>query len=104
MIIPISNEILDTFQLKNHEYMVNSDYYVNKSGDQEYRLYSYLSTFFNHSIILDVGTLTGRSAIALSHNNSNHVISYDINDYIGQAQSMLDVLRYINDTINAEVD
>jgi len=82
MIIPISNEILDTFQLKNHEYMVNPDYYVNKSGDQEYRLYSYLSTFFNNSVILDVGTLTGRSAVALSHNNSNQVISYDINDYI----------------------
>jgi predicted O-methyltransferase YrrM len=89
MIIPISNEILDTFQLKNHEYMVNSNYYVNKSGDQEYRLYSYLSTFFNHSIILDVGTLTGRSAIALSHNNSNQVISYDINDYIGDINHKL---------------
>jgi predicted O-methyltransferase YrrM len=38
---------------------------------------------------LDVGTLTGRSAIALSHNNSNQVISYDINDYIGDINHKL---------------
>ena len=89
MIIPISNEILDNFVLINHEYMVNPDYYVNKSGYQEYRLYSYLSTFFNNSVILDVGTLTGRSAVALSHNNSNQVISYDIHDYIGDINHKL---------------
>ena len=38
-----------------------------------------------------------------SHIHNAHGDQYDINDYIGQAQSMLDVLRYINDTINAEV-
>ena len=38
-----------------------------------------------------------------SHIYNAHGDHYDINDYIGQAQSMLDVLRHINDTINAEV-
>ena len=46
MIIPISNEILDNFKLINHEYLVNNEYYDNVSGLQEYRLYSYLTTFF----------------------------------------------------------
>ena len=82
MIIPISNEILDNFPLKNQEYLVSKDLYEDKSGKQEYRLYSYLSTFFFNTTILDIGTLDGRSAIALSHNDTNKVISYDINKSI----------------------
>ena len=35
------------------------------AGQSEYRLYSWLSTQFNDSIILDVGTRTGGSALAL---------------------------------------
>ena len=82
MIIPISNEILDNFTLKNQEYLVSKDLYEDKSGKQEYRLYSYLSTFFYNTTILDIGTLDGRSAIALSHNDTNKVISYDITKLI----------------------
>lgn len=48
------------------------------AGQSEYRLYAYLSTFFNESYILDVGTRTGGSAVALSHNPTNQVISYDL--------------------------
>ena len=57
-------------------------YYDVPSGNQEYRLYSYLSTFFHNTTILDIGTMNGRSAIALSYNESNRVISYDITDHI----------------------
>jgi hypothetical protein len=48
------------------------------SGQSEYRLYAYLSTFFNKSTILDIGTRTGGSALALSYNPTNQVISYDL--------------------------
>jgi predicted O-methyltransferase YrrM len=82
MEIPLSVEKLNSFKLKNHEYLVHLDYYDNLAGDQEYRLYSYLSEFFNDSFILDIGTLNGRSAVALSHNESNTVLSFDINDHI----------------------
>ena len=82
MIIPISNNILDQFNLKNQSYLVNEQHYNDKSGIQEYRLYSYLTTYFNNITILDIGTLDGRSAVALSHNKSNKVISYDIGDCI----------------------
>ncbi len=80
--IQISNKILDGFSLKNHEYLVDSSYYDDKSGIQEYRLYSYLTEFFNEITILDIGTFTGRSTVALSHNESNRVISYNIVDEI----------------------
>ena len=82
MKIPISNKILDDFQLINHEFLVETQYYDHKSGDQEYRLYSYLSTYFNNTTILDIGTAFGRSAVALSHNETNRIISYDICDHI----------------------
>ena len=78
MNIPISNNILDNFKLINQEYLVDKMHYNDKSGIQEYRLYSYLSTYFYNTIILDIGTLNGRSAISLSHNDTNNVISYDI--------------------------
>lgn len=82
MLIPISNIILDNFKLLNHEYLVDRAYYDSKSGVNEYRLYSYLTTFFNNITILDIGTLTGRSSIALSYNINNKVISYDIHNHI----------------------
>jgi predicted O-methyltransferase YrrM len=82
MVIPISNDILDNFELKNHDFLVDNQYYDLVSGQQEYRLYSYLSTFFDGITILDIGTLSGRSAVSLSHNENNQVISYDITNNI----------------------
>jgi hypothetical protein len=76
--VKLSNTILDSFELMNEEYLVEPDFYKNRSGYNEYRLYSYLTTFVNNTTILDIGTYTGRSAVALSHNPSNKVISYDI--------------------------
>jgi len=82
MKIILSNIILNNFQLKNHEFLVNTKHYDDLSGVQEYRLYSYLTTFFDNITILDIGTFDGRSAIALSYNEKNQVISYDITDNI----------------------
>ena len=78
MEIILRNDILDNFVMKNHEFLVTNSYYDLKSGIQEYRLYSYLSTLFNDTTILDIGTSHGTSAIALSHNINNKVITYDI--------------------------
>jgi predicted O-methyltransferase YrrM len=82
MIIPISNTFLDVFPQKNAEYLVDHQFYHDKSGEHEYRLYSHLSTYFSNTVILDIGTNQGRSAIALSHNETNRVISYNIVDQI----------------------
>ena len=82
MIIQLSNEILDKFNLKNQDYLVNTKNYDMESGKQEYRLYSYLSSLFNDITILDIGTFKGRSAVSLSHNDNNKVISYNILDQI----------------------
>jgi len=39
---------------------------------------AHLSTYFNDSIIVDLGTHTGNSATALAYNKSNKVYTYDI--------------------------
>jgi hypothetical protein len=82
MKIVLSNTILNNFCLKNQEFLVDKNHYEDLSGVQEYRLYSYLTTFFNNITILDIGTFDGRSAIALSYNETNKVISYDITNRI----------------------
>ena len=48
------------------------------AGQSEYRLYAWLSSQFENTTILDVGTRTGGSALALSYNDKNQVISYDL--------------------------
>lgn len=45
---------------------------------EHYRLIAHLSTCFDHASIFDIGTNKGYSALALSFNASNRVISYDI--------------------------
>ena len=78
----LSPSDLRNFEMKNQEYLVDTTYYELPPGEAEYRLYSYISTLYNGITILDIGTNQGRSAVALSHNPSNHVISYDIVDLI----------------------
>ena len=51
-----------------------------EAGECEYRLYAHLSTFFNNTTILDVGTRTGGSALGFSYNESNQVISYELQE------------------------
>ena len=63
------------------------------AGQSEYRLYSWLSTQFDKSIILDVGTRTGGSALALSYNENNKVISYDLQEQ-GASQIQRDNIEF----------
>ena len=63
------------------------------AGQSEYRLYAWLSTQFDKSIILDVGTRTGGSALALSYNENNKVISYDLQEQ-GASQIKKDNIEF----------
>ena len=48
------------------------------AGLEHYRLLAYISTLYNGVTLLDIGSYQGSSAIALSFNKKNKVISYDI--------------------------
>ncbi len=56
--------------------------FFNTPGKQHYRLLSYLSTLYNNSIIIDIGTHRGSSATALSYNKTNKIYTFDILDKI----------------------
>ena len=60
-------------------------------------LLSHLSTYFNNSVILELGTLGGHSAVALAYNKSNLVYTYDKNhwDFTDRAFENFDNIRYI---------
>ena len=51
-------------------------------GLEPHRFYAYLSTLFDNTIIMDIGTRVGNSALSLSHNPTNQIISYDILDQV----------------------
>ncbi len=49
-----------------------------EAGIEAYKFYAYLSTLFNNTKIVEVGTRYGKSALALSYNPTNRVITFDI--------------------------
>jgi len=51
-------------------------------GQQHYKLLSYLSTLFNNTHIIDIGTHRGASSTALSYNKSNTIYTFDIENRI----------------------
>jgi len=55
-------------------------YFLEEPGKEHYRLLSYISTLYTDSTILDIGTYKGCSALALSFNPTNKVISFDIQE------------------------
>ena len=54
-------------------------------GKEHYKLLSYLSTLFNDSVILDIGTHRGSSALALSYNPTNTIHTFDICEKVTNA-------------------
>ena len=76
-------------------------------GQEHYRLLSYISTLFDNSNIIDIGTHTGKSALALSYNSTNTVHTFDIIDKINKENNneMFKVKRnikwYIDDIFNS---
>jgi hypothetical protein len=80
----IKNEDLDSIDLMSLSDRIKSDeykkYFLSRSGMEHYRLLSFISQTNNNSQFLDVGTLKGCSALALSINPSNKVFSFDLSN------------------------
>jgi len=54
---------------------------VNRSaGEEHYRLLRYLSQQFTNGLIVELGTHYGTSALALSIDQKNKIITYDVSD------------------------
>jgi hypothetical protein len=83
-ILNITNEELDKIDLSQFKEVVSEyykQYFYLPSGEEHYRLLIKISSFFNDTNIIDLGTHLCSSAVALSYNNSNIIHSFDIKDY-----------------------
>lgn len=80
MIIKISKEDLMSLDMSYASELAfkGKENFSKDPGVEAYRLYAYLSKQFNNKVILDIGTRFGNSALALSKNGRNKVISYNI--------------------------
>ena len=82
-LITVKNQELDNIDLSRFLPYINksehnSKYFLMNSGSEHYRLLAYVSSLYNGARLLDVGTNLGFSALALSFNGENKVVSYDI--------------------------
>jgi hypothetical protein len=68
---------------------------------EHYRLLAHLSTWFKGVNIIDIGTHRGASALALSYNESNTVISFDVVNKM-QSHQMPRVTRKIANVFNTK--
>ena len=55
-------------------------YLVDVQRKEHYRLLAHLSCHFKNATLFDIGTHKGYSALALSYNPDNRIVSYDVED------------------------
>lgn len=82
-ILNVTNNELDLFDMEEDKvkYNLTEHWYLQKSGNEHYRLLKYISGLFENVNLIDVGTFRGHSSVALSFNNSNTVYSFDTQEY-----------------------
>jgi hypothetical protein len=82
-ILKVTQEELNAINLS--KYLKSTDdlgfpksWFYMDAGVEHYRLLAFISTLYNGVTLLDIGSYQGSSAIALSFNKKNKIISYDI--------------------------
>jgi len=79
-ILSVTREELNEIDLS--EFKGVQHWFNLEAGQEHYRLLAYISTLVDNRILLDVGTFKGDSAMALSYNENNQVISYDLSSHL----------------------
>ena len=103
----ITNEILDNLDMSLSQNINNNEYknyYEEKSSKEHYRLLTYISNSFNNETFVDVGTLKGSSALALSTNKQNKVYSFNVSNQLELSENPENVEFIIDNVINGKFD
>lgn len=82
--------------IKNNEHR---GYFLEKAGVEHYKLIAYMSTMFENSNLIDIGTYKGNSSLAMSYNSSNKVHSFDLNELKDLHGLPINVTYYIDDVL-----
>lgn len=107
LISSITNEVLDSLNMGHKEYIDNEEYqkyFEENSSKEHYRLLTFLSQNINDKTIIDVGTLKGCSALALSTNKRNKVYSFNLNNELQLKQLPENIEFIVDDVINGKYD
>jgi hypothetical protein len=98
----LTKELIDSIDYENYykNWISTKEDYLSQDffdipGKQHYRLLSYLSTLYNDSIIVDIGSHYGESALALSFNNSNKIYSFDIINKVSLPKKSISNINFI---------
>ena len=97
----ISNDVLDVVDMNLYQIIDNEEYqnyYTDKSSKEHYRLLTHISNSFNDETFIDVGTLKGCSALALSTNEKNKVYSFNLSSQL-ELNSLPENVEFIIDNV-----
>lgn len=93
---------MDLSSFSNYGLIDGTDF--SEAGIEAYKFYAYLSTLIDSGRILEVGSRYGKSALALSYNLLNDVVSFDILEQ-GASNLERDNLKFvIGNFMEADVD
>ena len=79
MIITLDTDVINAMDLSVCNPI--APYFFDFCGQEHYRLLCYLSTQFNDTLFVDIGTNSGDSALAMGFNQRNKVVSFDVIRY-----------------------
>lgn len=85
--------------ITNNEYR---GYFLGNAGKEHYKLIAYMSSMFENSNLLDIGTNRGSSALAMSYNPLNNVHSFDLYELKELSSWPENITYYIDDVLKTE--
>jgi hypothetical protein len=99
----INTEQLNNISLDELSSLIIEDefrnYFLGKPGEEHYTLLAHFSTLFNNATLLDVGTYKGCSALALSYNDKNQVVSFDVREGLKRLYSLPSNVKFMLEDI-----
>jgi hypothetical protein len=76
------NTVKNTNMVFAKAYLPEHHYVMLERDNEHYKLLAHLANNLNDVTVYDIGTYRGLSAIAMSSNPSNRVVSYDIENFL----------------------
>tara|TARA_R110000822_G_scaffold310538_1_gene443816 strand:+ start:920 stop:1477 length:558 start_codon:yes stop_codon:yes gene_type:complete len=103
MIQTLNKESINKIELGQLSKEINEpefkNYFLGEPGEEHYKLLGYISSNTNDSILLDIGTYKGCSALALSINLTNTVKSFDVRSGLVNINNVPSNIEFILDDI-----
>jgi len=102
----IKNSDLDSLNMVEIGNFIQSEehkgYFLNVSGQEHYRLLSYISLQNDNNKFMDIGTFKGCSAVAMSMNPRSTVDSFNLYEELDLNYKPENINFYIDDVIKPE--